>query len=141
MYLGLSAKIHAGNVIRRIECSPALRKVIKPTSTPIFSRTMSFKTFLSTSKGVAPCKAASALRSFFRSACSISQFHCRGGRCGGAEALAARDSSSLGFKSKKKVDIKKKKKLTWSDEMPFQWARDGGGGSQRSINKCKHQGQ
>ena len=113
MYLRLSAIIYDSYVSDKY--SPALRKVIRPTSTPIFSRTISFKTLLSTSKGVAPCKAASALRSFFRSACSISQLHCRGGRHGEAEAeaLEARCSSSLGFKQKKldTVVIKKEENI------------------------------
>lgn len=36
---------------------------------------------------------------------------------------------------------KERKKLTCrspNDELPFKWARVGGGGSERRINKCKH---
>ena len=55
-------------------------------------RTISFKTLLSASKGVAPCKAVSALRSFFRSACSVSQFHCKGGRGEAGGALFLNES-------------------------------------------------
>lgn len=58
--------------------APAPRNCILTTSAPIFSRTMSLSSFLSTWNGPATCLVSSDFASFFLSSCSIAQSQTKG---------------------------------------------------------------
>lgn len=73
---------NASWALRKRGNAPALKNLMRPTSTPIFSLTTSFSSLLSTSKGAWSRNAASSWRSRFRSACSMSQSHTKGGSWG-----------------------------------------------------------